>query len=266
MFNQLCAGNQNQHSEINSLAGKFLLIISQHPVLFIHTNAHSKGKWKNRQMSWEKGVIPMPTSLLISIEQFYTEAGHCNDCPIKPNCCIKCTSSHLKRLWVGGYWPRASHRGNKTPNDTSVKCLHGVGLSSLCSFVHWRFAILLNLLQLHDLLAGESTLHAQCWFPQLQLTTLPISQMQFTISLRLLIISDDWQADSLAENQITAHTNQRHKLLWTLLPFLGSGTFFPFSPGEVGPLPVEMDMIEVHTEWSWNYYACIRLSQYLNLR
>lgn len=138
MFNQLCAGNQNQHSEINSLAGKFLLIISQHPVLFIHTNAHSKGKWKNRQMSWEKGVIPMPTSLLISIEQFYTEAGHCNDCPIKPNCCIKCTSSHLKRLWVGGYWPRASHRGNKTPNDTSVKCLHGVGLSSLCSFVHWK--------------------------------------------------------------------------------------------------------------------------------
>lgn len=54
MFNQLCAGNQNQHSEINSLAGNSLLIISQEPALFIHINAHSKGKGKNRQMSWEK--------------------------------------------------------------------------------------------------------------------------------------------------------------------------------------------------------------------
>lgn len=99
-----------------------------------------RAREKTRQISWEKkkSVIRVPTSLLISTEQFYTEAEHCNDCPIKPNCCIKCTSSHLKRLWVDGYRPRASHRGNKTPNDTSVKCLHWVGLSSLCSFVHWK--------------------------------------------------------------------------------------------------------------------------------
>jgi len=28
-----------------------------------------------------------------------------------------------------------------------------------------RSAILLNLLQRHDLMSGESALHAQCWFP-----------------------------------------------------------------------------------------------------
>lgn len=49
--------------------------------------------------------------------------------------------------------------------------------------------------------------------------------MQFTISLRLLIISDDWHGDSLTENQIMAHTNQQHKLVSTLLYFVGSGTF-----------------------------------------
>lgn len=198
----------------------------------------------------KKSVIWVPTSLLISIEHFNTEAEHCNDCPIKPNCCIKCTSSHLKRLWVDGYWPRASHRGNKTPNDTSVKCFMGLDCQVCALLCTERSAILLNLLQLHDLLAGESALHAQCWFPQHQLTTLPISQMQFTISLRLLIISDDWHTDSLTENQIMVHANQQPKLLSTLLPFLGSGTFFPFCPVEVGyPLPVEMGMMKVHTEW-----------------
>lgn len=74
--------------------------------------------------------------------------------------------------------------------------------------------------------------------------------MQFSISLRLLIISDDWHSDSLTENQIMAQTNQQHKLLSTLLPFLGSGTFFPFCPGEIcHPLRVEMGMMEVHTDW-----------------
>lgn len=74
--------------------------------------------------------------------------------------------------------------------------------------------------------------------------------MQFTISLRLLIISDDWHGDSLTENQIMAHTNQQHKLVSSLLYFVGSGTFFPFCAGEDGhPLPAEMGRMGVHTEW-----------------
>lgn len=138
MFNNLCAGNQNHHSEINSLAGNSLLIISRSLCFSSTLMLTQRTREKPGKYLEKKGVNWVPTSLLISTEQFYTEAGHHNDCPIKPNCCIKCTSSHLKRLWVDGYWPRTSHRGNKTPNDTSVKCLHGVGLSSLCSFVHWK--------------------------------------------------------------------------------------------------------------------------------
>lgn len=109
---------------------------------------------------------------------------------------------------------------------------------SVCMGLDWqvsallcieRSAILSNLLQLHDLMAGEGALHVRRWFLHLQLITFPISQMQFTISFKIAHQFLWLACWLLTEQQIMAHTNQQHKLVSSLLPLLRSGVDLPLS-------------------------------------